>query len=551
MWNANGLTRGKTSGLADRCFFILVNVSFVLWLLTLASTHIHKFGPSAFYYFNQLNAYYWLGLGTIIVVVSMMLLKKMAGSCHNNTALDIACIVMFVLYLFGTPLFVYDLPRFGDVYHVLDMTNTMIRDASFALTGAGGDYGYLNCFPGAIIFFSFVKIASNISDFQLANFYVLFLMTLLSLILYIIARRISGYFMLIAPIFFLSLAWVQEYHLSPQSLALILYLCLWFLIIVRLSSGKRSAVTYFLLVLLSISIVISHPGTPIFIILNAVGLYLAMKVLNRLNISRVSLNKYEVLALTLPFFLWMGIVAHAYVDMAINMLTSVVYDLYSNDYTVEYSLGMAQPDQLFIDQLRKIVTVAEVLIGGLGIILLLRKETRNWAILLGGWFASCFLFPLVAQGAVFGRFLIFALFPCALLVTAMISRASKYRLNQALSAAALILVISSALIIPLINYGGDYYEFMPQSRSSLEQYIVSKNVPHIKISDFAGDGFLKLAAEEPYNVFLTNGLQWHNFFHVKYSRDDEYTGMFDRTGQSSVYTNGDYSLQGYIIDKPS
>jgi hypothetical protein len=233
------------------------------------------------------------------------------------------------------------------------------------------------------------------------------------------------------------------------------------------------------------------------------------------------------------------------------MLTSVVFNVSSNSYNVEYTLSRAQPDQLFIDQLRKIVTIGEVLIGGLCIILLLRKETRSKAILLGGWFASCFLFPLVAQGAVFGRFLVFAVFPCALLVTAMMSRASKYRLNRVVFVATLILLIASALIIPLINYGGDYYEFLPQSRISLQQYIDSKNVPSIRISDFAGDGFLTLAAEEPHNVYLMKGRQWYNFFQVKYSRGDEYTGMFDRAGQNSIYTNGDYSLHGYSIDNPS
>ncbi|OPY27805.1 MAG: hypothetical protein A4E28_01825 [Methanocella sp. PtaU1.Bin125] len=551
MQNMNVIPSGKTSTHATRVFFILVNVSFVLWLLSLANTHIYRFEPSAFYYIGQLDVFYWAGMVTIIGVVVAMLLTRARGAYNNSLALDIACIAMFVLYLFGTPLFIYDLPRFGDVYYVLEMTETMISGAGFGLTGAGGDLGYLNSFPGAIIYFSFVKIVSGISGYQLANYYVLFLMMLLSLLVYAIARRISGYFMLIAPICFLSLAWAQEYHLSPQSLALILYLCLWLILIIRLLGNKRSLATYFLLVMLSLSIVVSHPGTPIFILLNVAALYVVTKVLNRLKLSSVSLNRYEVMALMLPAVFWLSAVAQAYVIQGIAMLSAAVVGLSSGSYHLEYSLGMAQPDQMFVDTLRKIITVAEIAIGGLCILLLLKKESRRTGVLLGCWFASCFVFQLVAQNAVFGRFLVFALFPFAFLVSATISRAPKYRLSRALAAAAVILVIASALIIPLISYGGDYYEFMPRSRISAEQYAESKNLPQIRSSDFAGDGFLALAAEKPYNVFLTYGPQWYNFFHVKYSRGDEYAGMFNRAGQSTVYTNGEYSLQGYIIDNPS
>jgi hypothetical protein len=355
---------------------------------------------------------------------------------------------------------------------------------------------------------------------------------------------------------------VQEYHLSPQSLALILYLCIWFFIISRVLPGRTpvarpggtsikkysSIITYLLLILLSLSIVISHPGTPIFLIINAVVLYVALIVFKRLKKMDLKFNIFDMIILVLPFLIWLIFVTPAYLNQAITLISLTAISLFSNHATLVDSIPtITQPDQVFVNMLRQMVTIAESLIGFLCIILLLRKETRRAAIIFGGWFISCFAFQLFgfSQNFVSGRFLIFAIFPFALLVALLISRITKFRLNAALSVTAIIILIASALLIPLINYGGDYYEHKPLTSVYMGRYVASRDIPYIDIAVF-GVEFLKTDVESLPNVYLVDGLDAYNLFRVKYSMADEYLGMFNKTGMSSIYTNGDYSLHGFI-----
>jgi hypothetical protein len=541
----------KNNRIMTKIFYIWIIATFILLLFTVTSTHIHKFEPSAFYYLQQLDVFYWIGLGMLIAAILVLLLMRIYRTFTSNIILDMACILVFVLYLFGTPVLYYDTPRFVDVYNVLDMTGQMIQNAGVTLSGTGGDNTYLDSFPGAIIFFSIAKIVSDISFFSLANLYVIYLMVMLSILLYIIVKRFTVYFMLIAPIGLLALSWMQEYHLSPQSLALILYLCLWFIVILHLQ--RRTIASYLAIGLLTTAITVSHPGTPIFIILNVLSLYVLLKVGKWLKITDVSLNVLDVAVLVLPFVLWLAFVAQSYLVLAFNMLSVTVFKISSNNAVINYTLTAAQPDQAFIDLLRKIITVAESIIGILCIAFLCRRETIKKAIVPAIWFISCFIFQIVgfAINSLFGRFLIFAILPLSILIALMISRARFSRTGMALSALAVILLVFSALLMPLISYGGDYYEFKPLSDVYVDNFIKSNDLTMAWGDKFVHLNILDQDLRQMYDIYAINTVESYNFLQVKYSKGKEYSAMFDNDGQSSIYDNGDSSLHCHFASSPS
>lgn len=175
--------------------------------------------------------------------------------------------------------------------------------------------------------------------------------------------------------------------------------------------------------------------------------------------------------------------------------------------------------------------------------------------ILGSWFVSCYLFfiPGIMAGAYFGRTLIFLIFPFSVLIALAFSIGFKSIIGKTIQICVLLLIFSSAILIPITNYGGDYFEFIPDSFLLLQTNNAESNHSFLDLSSMPLDmwklipySLLPLKnttyISEGYNGTVISSQTFYNFYQVKYSKGEEYRSFFEQQNLHKVYTNGDVSI---------
>jgi len=81
----------------------LATVSVSLFFVTAATVHIAELLPDSFFFASQLPLAYWLGL---LATLSLFLIRNRVKD-RARTLLEISALVLFSLYLFALPSFVY------------------------------------------------------------------------------------------------------------------------------------------------------------------------------------------------------------------------------------------------------------------------------------------------------------------------------------------------------------------------------------------------------------------------------------------------------------
>lgn len=360
-----------------KILLLLLITSLMFWLLTIATTFIYKFPPDVFFYAKQLSIFYWIGIALLLFVILLLLYAKHCLKLKSKISIEVLLIFILVLYLFGTPSFIYHNPRFTDVYSVIQeiIALTVMHHTELSSTGA---VPYLNYFPGATFFFSFVEIVSALSMYDLAKFYPIYLMLLSSLLVYYITKRLSNDYAFLAPICYLSLAWVQEYHLSPQSLALILYISFWPFIIIQFID-KRNRIEFSIIgIVLLAAMILTHPLTPLIPIVNLSFLFVMIYLLAYLRPMKMkNISVALILAATFMFFGWSMLLATNNFFAFIIVLKTAIENAFSGHTMISYAPVNPQPDQALVDLIREILTVVQTVIGGISVLSCGRKSGRR------------------------------------------------------------------------------------------------------------------------------------------------------------------------------
>jgi len=502
---------------------IALVLSFIFWLLTIATNSISRFPASAFYYIQQLPAYYWAGMILIIFAIITTLIAKSRLKLKIPCLIELLIIFELALFLFGTAPAIYENPRFHDTYAIINFINILNTDGVVTITG---ELGYLHSMPGAIIFFSAMSQLADITSMEIAHYYTILLMLILSMAIYCIARKVNKTYAFIAPVGLLSYAWGQEYHMAPQSFSLILYVIFWLIFIVQVVNRKNVYLYNCLLLLLSLSMIISHPLTPLFLLLNIASIML----LDRFLPKNKFLTKGDlILLLYLPaivYVIWMIYYSNGYVVHGMAVFNSMLYTSMQSvsntgSIIINYSLSNPQPDQLTLDTIRKVLTIVEVAVGVIGSVYALVSKSSKPYIIFSIWLFSCLIFHGLSMltGVVYGRVLVFILFPFSILITFALG--TKKRLDHSiLSFLIIALVIVSALLIPLTYYGGDYFEFVPDTWIAVNHFS-SEN--HISLNKYVLDHINKI---DTYDYILYSSIIY-NYYQVKRMEGSAYRDIFN------------------------
>ena len=259
----------------------LLTLSISLWLFTAAKVRISVIPPDAFFLVNQLPGAYWLGLfSTILLLPARNLVAGRARTC-----LEIASLFMLSLYTIGLPSFVYQNPRFLDTYQH--------EGNSLSLLFLGGWFNnpvwYVYQFPGAYTFFADLTAVAGIDPFQLMLYYPAVLAMIIAFFAYSIARMFGNRYSVIVASVILSGFWFQL-HLSPQSIELIPYLGLTYLLL-RMFEDKTHRRLLTTISIASIPVfVFSHPETSLVTSLGTIGFLILKPIVSSGRLQAIRSN---------------------------------------------------------------------------------------------------------------------------------------------------------------------------------------------------------------------------------------------------------------------
>ena len=443
----------------------LATVSVSLFFVTAATVRLAELPPDSFFFVSQLPLAYWLGL---VATLSLFLIRNRVKD-RARTLLEISALVLFSLYLFALPSLVYQDPRVLDSYqHEGD---------ALVLLHSGGWYNgpiwYVYQFPGAYTFFAQLTAVAGIDPFQLIKYYPPVLAAVLALLLYATTRTLGPKYSALSSGFILSGLWFQL-HLSPQSLELIPYVGIVYVLVKIIEDQPRRRV-WSIIALVSVPIlVISHPETPLVLALGTVAFFILRPLVSgervkALRSSLLIIGPFFV-ALSLMVLVWWTAVALgalAQVESIVKGALAIgVGGISHGAPNVPLTPAPSYQTVIFIQET---VSVSVWLLG-LSLLLFIRRFRPREYLLAGLFLAAISTIPvaLFANADVLQRSYLFSLFPVGLLLASLLERGSVIRIGalptaRLLGAGLILMMIIFSILMPIARYGGDSFDYLPQS----------------------------------------------------------------------------------------
>jgi hypothetical protein len=398
--------------------------------------------------------------------------------------LEVVALALFSLYLFALPSLVYQDPRVLDSYqHEGD---------ALVLLNSGGWYNgpiwYVYQFPGAYTFFAQLTAIAGIDPFQLIKYYPAGLAVVLSLLLYATTRSLGPKYSAVSSGFILSGLWFQL-HLSPQSLELIPYVGIVYILVKMIEDEPRRKL-WSMIALISVPVlVISHPETPLVLALGTVAFFILKPLVSSERIKTIRSN----LLMIGPFFLVLSITVLAWWTAVASGALAQVESIVRGALAIGVG-GISHgapnvptapaPSYQTVILIQETVSVSVWLLG-LSLLLFIRRFRPREYFLAGLFLAAIATIPvaLFANADVLQRSYLFALFPAGLLLASLLERGNVLRIGalpiaRLLGTGLILMMIIFSILMPIARYGGDSFDYLPQSSllaSNLAAGVTSSN----------------------------------------------------------------------------
>ncbi len=564
--------------------FVLLLLSFLAfdaWLITIASTQIHSFPPSAFYYAESLPLVYWIGMALLVSLYLLLLFGHLdSHSVFYATVLCTATILL-VLYTFGTADVIYDNPRYRDVLEVIADMASLVATGRLNLTGS---LDYAAAFPGALILFHSVSKVTGLTLLGYARLHSSLIVLGLCLAALAIWKRISGSWSPLIPLAVVAFAWPQEIHMAPQSVGLLLLadllLALVLYFIGRNGKRKGQLALSAAFMLATAGLVVVHPGSPFVLIASLLFVALIALLSPALRANALQVDGSDLLhrgtsplsssggqgvpevgklasALAIALALWLAwlmYVAQGHFIFLMGYLNQVISNLLQGslslyDFRFIYVSGAPQADFQLVDNIRILLAAFEYgLSAGIVLFALLRRRS-GYVTVLAGWLLGAFSVTAVGVftgGGFTGRALIFVIVPLAAMLPALTNRFTQEAANprmgrrqaaRMVSAVFAAILLCAAALVPLTVYGADAFEFTPDSAFALNGFVSkhSLNVSNLATPyalDFAGPAVV-------YECYIYNGFQ------LKVQYGVQYKEVFSSPMLDEIYDSGCSTLYVY------
>ncbi|MBT9139999.1 MAG: hypothetical protein DDT30_00571 [Dehalococcoidia bacterium] len=510
---------------------VLLLVSMVtLWLLTIAEMCITKFPPDSFYFATQLPIYYWAGL--VLGCSALWLLVSSSSKGRHSAILDICFIIILAMYLFGIPSFVYANPRFMDVYGVIDRIIQTIEVGHIIPYG-----GWDREFPLQAIFPAQISLILGTSVFQLARFFPLIHVLLVSFLIYAISRKMLSQYYILAPALYLSISWMPAHHLSPQSYGLMLTAVFLFLLIARFMD-KPATTKKLLLIAIMATTVLSHAPTPLInlvplllmVVLSCGSTFWQRKVISTKQVAMVT-TVYAVM-----YFGYLHFNASDILAVAVSQIQTSLNNLHGGNILVTADWTVTEPMRchVFITWLRLLSVVSVCLVGLVSILLLFKKKYDRFAFLI-----SCLFLGYISLSVAFfatqnitfvERGFVFALVPFSILIPLALSAGIRSKLSKVFGLICGLLLIFHLFLAPLTARGVDPYMVPSKSEIAGREFVVRNRELKRQI-DF-----------RVYGAPVVFQTIWYNYLSLKHQMGEEYANQFEVPGLDKVYNSGQFRV---------
>ncbi len=172
----------RSEVLATKLITILSFSSVILFILTVNSLSIVEFPPDGLYYVKTLPYYYWIGIAAALASALIPLLLRIP----SRTIFQIFALLLIGMYLYGTPVFTYETPRFMDVFTHGAEAMPIISDGFI-----DPKYSYSNEYPNAFVLLAMSIVTQNVGVLVFFRFFELFILLSVIGIVYLMTKSLN------------------------------------------------------------------------------------------------------------------------------------------------------------------------------------------------------------------------------------------------------------------------------------------------------------------------------------------------------------------------
>jgi hypothetical protein len=532
----------------------LFTLSVSLWFYTAGTVKISDFPPNAYFYLNSLPFEYWLGL---LATLALFAVRGMVKD-RARTFLELSTLFLLCLYLFGLTSFVYQNPWFLDSYQ--HEGNTL------ALLSAGGWYNgpvwYVYQFPGTYVFFAQLTAVAGVDPFQLMKYYPAGLSLIVAFLLYATVSSYSKRYAVAASGFILSGLWFQL-HLSPQSLELIPYIGLIFLLIKIVDEKSQRRLWMLIAVAITPILVLDHPETPLVLSLGLTGFFVLQGLFSpqRVKAIRSSLRiigPYFVVLAIVTFVWWTVIASGALAIVSSIVNGAIAAGIGGLTRSPQNIPSAPAPSYDAAIMLQEGISALVWLIG-LSTLVFIRRFRQKEYLLAGLFTAAVATIPVALFGNadVLQRSYLFALFPGGLLLASLLEHGNVLRLRRRqlgpyLGKGLILMIVVFSIIMPLSRYGLDSFGYLTQSSLNASNVAAGLTPDHSILLLHPGwYGWRYYAPLEGYDGALLlerNNITGDPGGFVKVNTESEYNLTYTKADNSSDYVLlSDFFQNLYIL----
>lgn len=538
---------------------ILYVYIFIFWTFNIHLVNISKYFPDSLYYIRNLSIFYWLGIILIITVFILDIYIEKKSTIKTWELNHFLLVIFAVFYLYGTPSFIYSNARALDVYAYTYLVDNIVGTQIIHT-----DPMYFTQFKGSTLMFSMIFQCTKINSLIFAKYYPIYLMALTSIFIYETTKKICTKYYILSPLAYLSLGWVQEYHLSPQSHVLILSIILFYLLTLFVNQNSNVWQVVLLIFVTWSAICNSHALTPILIIFSLIFTCGSIKFLEKINNNNNGLNR-TISPKTTEIYKFLGpfiiiYIASAYSSSIVSGKTSyifaqILYNLRNGNTPkiVDRAISFPSPSYLLGYDLRLTVALLTIITGFICLLIIYSLKRNTYSnIYIGGTYLGFLIFGMILilggnNDYGFDRAYLLLLIPysimCSMLLDANIyinKQFTKITLYSKISIVVILFFILSLMVLlPITRYASDPYDFLSESDRAGKNFCFKFN------NNLADDPANQIRPISPKYAFYAS---FYNYIEMKAQRGSKYINKINSL--NIIYDSGQFKTSQVYTTYP-
>ncbi len=426
-----------------------VSITLILTSITLASTYVTHVDATEWGLVTILPITFWVGLFLLCLLLCLSMRSK------NRMTFIFA---LTILYLFAIPILIKENQGIFSVSYYPSAEGVLLASEGYLTNGHPAGLMSYHSWPSFLYFVAFITILTDISLPIFVKYFPILTIFLYGILIFSILKiKLNTTQSLLGAIWFLSSFWLNQHYFSPQSMAYIIYLAI-FLIIIRMFFGDERLLhnhisMKLLIVILFIGLVFMHGLTPLMAFIGVVAIYIVDKFIfqknQMLNISTIKKICFYLIVIIVSYNIY---IAYAFFEQSLRLQYDVIFGskeipIYQEQARISGSIW-----NLLTYTFDWSIVIINALIAIYAIYLIITSKNvrTRYTVFLSVWLFALGLFSLVAR---YGpeaplRAFMFGLIPLSYLSISFLIRKPRIL--------GIIMIILLLLFIPA-TYGSDTY----------------------------------------------------------------------------------------------